>query len=344
MEPPRCPEKSTFSKVHFEKLGFSTAGCTREAFRKTRCPVLTSRDPGFTWIWELVGGRDGLGPSISIRTASRLSRWVCWWPWFRTRDLFGLGIEVRKKMKIQGKSVLSPQLPGSYSSDAFPNGGVLSHQFSWQWRLTHSTIFLATSRYRDPISLSWNPAGVLRLGRGENMCFCSLQVPPALWTSGVPLHVSGHCFRKGTLRDWFFAVWAVLMFLRLSMRPEPSLQSRSYGKERLSCICWWSVEIFHGKRETSSTTDFSWQDWSSFPPKFLASVTRNWLAGFAPTCFPRHLLLACCWLAVVNLLSLTRVIQKSQNSEINSLNLVGPFRGLARCKSELHLGGFLCLI
>lgn len=127
------------------------------------------------------------------------------------------------------------------------------------------------------------------------------------------------------LRGTDFAAWGISVSLRY--RCSQSLPYSDKLTERKD----WAVFVFEcwnipwkKERETSSTTDFSWQALSRPPTKFLASAMRNWLAGFAHTSFPRHLWLACCWLAVVNLLSLTRVIQKSQNSlAINSMNLVG---------------------
>ena len=130
------------------------------------------------------------------------------------------------------------------------------------------------------------------------------------------------------LRGTDFAAWSISVFLRYQCSQSLPCSPSVNLKERLSCICVWVLKYSMEKGKGNK-----FHHWfflaglipSRHPPtKFLASAIRNWLAGFAHTSFPRHLLLACCWLAVVNLLSLTRVIQKSQNSlAINSMNLVG---------------------
>jgi hypothetical protein len=117
----------------------------------------------------------------------------------------------------------------------------------------------------------------------------------------------------------------LILYLQCEAFWGPSLPCclQSYGKEKLSLICWLSVEIVHGKKKGKQILLIFLAEFITFPPMFLASVIRNWLARFARTGFPRQCLLAHCWLAVVNLLSLTHVIQKSKHSlEMSSMNLV----------------------
>lgn len=121
------------------------------------------------------------------------------------------------------------------------------------------------------------PGGVL--GGRKNTYFYSLHVTshvssaaPFLWVGTAP----GRELPETDDGIVHFSVRGILTFLRLSVGPEPSLQSQSYGKERMSCICWLSVEKFHGKRKGKQVYHwFFLAGFITFPPKFLASVIRN---------------------------------------------------------------------
>lgn len=101
-------------EINFSKGGLLKSGLlncwvrrilTREAFRKTRVPGPGLERLHFQWNWELVGGGDRLGPSISIRAGPEALQVTLLVAVVQNQSLIWFGIEVRKEMKIQGKSV-----------------------------------------------------------------------------------------------------------------------------------------------------------------------------------------------------------------------------------------------